>query len=600
MNPIPRQHGPRQPRPRRALLGTVALAASLGLILAGCGSDGGANVNTSGEGAEAGEPQAGGDLTVLLDAGYSGGWDTGLDPATSNSVGANQSLNSAIFGGLFTLEADENGENAEIVPQQAEGYEFSEDGLTLTVTLREGITFSDGTALDAEAVVWNWIRNLSSGSTGAPQLDLDLERPMPELDQQFLDDLYAALPEDVDQDLIERRLGAIQAVDEHTVQLHLATANGALVNAMPYNNLNLIGSPTAYQEQGAQEFSRAPVAAGPFTVEANRISERLDLERNEDYFKEGLPYLDELSFQSIAGDQVMYQTLQAGQGDAIEGLSSLTLIQQAQSNPQVTTTLGAPTSPYVIQLNTRQAPFDEKKAREAIYYATDFEAINQGLFGGQGDMSQSFTASGGLFHEPEVEGYRTYDPEKAAELVEEIGGLTVELGTTDIVTARQVTTALQTQWQEAGIDVTIDSKPLGDVITKFGTGQWESMLQTAGAWDPAAGIGVGVRFGSTSTYSGTPLPEGAATAAEALEGGLQTELDRVIQAAAATVDEQERGELYRQAAEMISDEAYGPFGIAFSPAQVVREGVHGPGLTTPIPALAVNPGVIYERVWVEQ
>ncbi|MFC0247787.1 ABC transporter substrate-binding protein [Citricoccus parietis] len=591
---------PRQKGPRRGVLGTVALAASLGLVLAGCGAgDAGTNASDNGE-AAAGEPQSGGDLTVLLDAGYSGGWDTGLDPATSNSVGANQSLNSAIFGGLFTLEADENGENAEIVPHQAESYEFSEDGLTLTVKLREGITFSDGTPMDAEAVLWNWIRNLSSGSTGAPQLDLAQDLPVPELDQQFLDDLYAALPEDVDQELIEQRLGAIRAVDDVTLEIELATANGALVNAMPYNNLNLIASPTAYREMGAQEFSQAPVAAGPFTVEANRISERLDLDKNDEYFKDGLPYLDELSFQSVAGDQVMYQTLQAGQGDAIEGLSSLTLIEQAQSNPQVTTTLGAPTSPYVIQLNTRKAPFDEKKAREAIYYATDFEAINEGLFGGQGDMSQSFTASGGLFHQPEVEGYRTYDPEQARELVEEIGGLKVELGTTDIVTARQVTTALQTQWQEAGIDVTIDSKPLGDVITKFGTGEWESMLQTAGAWDPAAGIGVAVRFGSTSTYSGTPLPEGASTAAEALAGGLQTDLDQVIQDAAGTVDEQEREQLYQQAAKMISDEAYGPFGIAFSPAQVVRKGVHGPGLTTPIPALAVNPGVIYERVWVEQ
>jgi peptide/nickel transport system substrate-binding protein len=591
---------PRLKGPHRGTLRAVAVAASLGLVLTGCGGGGGAaDVAANGDSTDVGEPQAGGELTVLLDAGYSGSWDTGLDPATSNSVGANQSLNSAVFGGLFTLEADENGENAEIVPHQAESYEFSEDGLTLTLKLREGITFTDGTPMDAQAVVWNWIRNLSSGSTGAPRLDLAKDIAAPEVDQQFLDDLYAALPENVDKSQIEQRLGAIQAVDDRTVELHLATANGALVNAMPYNNLNLIASPTAYKELGAQEFSRAPVAAGPFTVEANRISERLDLEKNEEYFQDGLPYLDELSFQSVAGDQVMYQTLQAGQGDAIEGLSSLTLIEQAQANPQVTTTLGAPTSPYVVQLNTRQAPFDDKKAREAIYYATDFEAINDGLFKGQGDMSQSFTASGGLFHQPEVEGYRTYDPDKARELVEELGGLTVELGTTDIVTARQVTTALQTQWQEAGIDVTIDSKPLGDVITKFGTGEWESMLQTAGAWDPAAGIGVAVRFGSTSTYSGTPLPDGAATAAQAAEEGLQTELDQVIAAASGTVDEQEREQLYQQAAEMIADEAYGPFGLAFSPAQVVRKGVHGPGLTTPIPALAVNPGVIYERVWVE-
>ncbi|MGO1885093.1 MAG: ABC transporter substrate-binding protein, partial [Citricoccus sp.] len=502
--------------PRRGLLGTLALAASLSLVLAGCGGpepDGGTNEAA----AEVGEPQAGGDLTVLLDAGFAGGWSTGLDPSISNTVGANVPQNYAIFGGLFSLEADENGENAEIVPDQAESYEFSEDGLTLTVKLREGITFSDGTPLNAEAVVWNWIRHLSSGSTGAPQLELDLEREMPDLDPQFLEDLYAALPEDVDEAVIEQRLGAIQAVDELTFEVHFSVANGAFVNAMPSTSLNLIGSPTAYQEMGAEAYGQAPVAAGPFTVEANRLSERLELTRNEDYFKEGLPYLDELSFQSVGGDQVLYQTLQAGQGDVIEGLSSVTLINQAQENPNLTTTLGAPTSPYVIQLNTRQAPFDDQKAREAIYYATDFEAINEGLFGGQGDMSQSFTASGGLFYEPEVEGYRTHDVEKAKELVKELGGLTVELGTTDIVTARQVTTALQTQWQEAGIDVTIDSKPLGDVITKFTSGEWESMLQTAGAWEPAAGIGVQVRFGSTSPFSGTPLPEGAESATQALQ-----------------------------------------------------------------------------------
>ncbi|VXA90861.1 ABC transporter substrate-binding protein [Citricoccus sp. K5] len=596
MNSLPRQKGP-----RRGLIGTLALAASLSLVLAGCG---GGEPNAEGEAGEAaatmGEPQTGGDLTVLLDAGFAGGWSTGLDPATSNTVGANMPQNAAIFGGLFTLEADENGQNAEIVPNQAESYEFSEDGLTLTVKVREGITFSDGSPLNADAVVWNWIRALSSGSTGTPQLDLDLTRDMPDLDQQFLDDLYAALPEDVDQSVIEQRLGAVQAVDDLTFEIHFSVANGAFVNAMPSTSLNFIGSPSAYQEMGADQYSQAPVAAGPFTVEANRLSERLELTRNEEYFKDGLPYLDELSFQSVGGDQVLYQTLQAGQGDAIEGLSSVTLIEQAQENQNLTTTPGAPTSPYVIQLNTRQAPFDDKKAREAIYYATDFEAINEGLFGGQGDMSQSFTASGGLFHEPEVEGYRTYDPEKARELVEEIGGLTVELGTTDIVTARQVTTALQTQWQEAGIDVTIDSKPLGDVITKFTSGEWESMLQTAGAWEPAAGIGVAVRFGSTSPFSGTPLPEGAETATQALEENLNTELDEVLTNAASTVDQEERGKLYKQAAKMISDEAYGPFGMAFSPAQVVRKGVHGPGLTTPIPALVVNSGVLYDRVWVEQ
>ncbi|WP_258933133.1 hypothetical protein [Nesterenkonia pannonica] len=109
-----------------------------------------------------------------------------------------------------------------------------------------------------------------------------------------------------------------------------------------------------------------------------------------------------------------------------------------------------------------------------------------------------------------------------------------------------------------------------------------------------------VRFGSTSPYSGTPLPEGAETMEEAQAEGLETELDELLNEAASTTDEDERQELYEEISEYISEEAYAPFGPAFSPAQVVRDGVYGPGLTEPIPALAVNQQVLYDRVWIEQ
>lgn len=586
----------RQGRRAARVWGALVLASGLVVAAAGCAS----GETAQGDSSSSGEPQAGGELTVLLDAGFAGGWATGLDPATSNTVGANLPQNSSIFGGLFTLEADENGENAEIVPNQAEGYEWQDDGLKLVVTLREGLTFSDGTPFDSEAVLWNWIRQLSSGSTGAPQLLLNLDLPRPELDQEFVDDLFAALPADVDQELVWKRLGAIRTVDERTIEMNFTAVNGALVNGFPGTSLNLIASPTAYKELGAEQFSVAPVGAGPFVVKTNKQNERLELAKNESYFKEGLPYLDELTFQAVGGDQVAYQTLLAGQGDVIEGLSSVTLIAEAENNADLEVVLGAPTSPYVVQLNTRKAPFDDIRAREAIYYATDFDAINEGLFKGQGAMSQSFTAPGGLFYHAEVPGYRTYDLDKAKALVEEIGGLKVTLGTTDIVTARAVTTALQTQWQEAGIDVDIEAAALGDVITDFVSGDWEAMLQTAGAWEPAAGIGVVVRFGSTSPYSGAPLPEGATSAADAIERGLTTELDLILRSASATIDPDEREALYREASAYIAEQAYAPFGMAFSPAQVMRKGVHGPGLTEPIPALSVNQGVLYDRVWVER
>ncbi|MGO1770819.1 MAG: ABC transporter substrate-binding protein, partial [Microbacterium sp.] len=432
---------------RGRIAGALALAAGAALALSACGGGGGGGQAGSG----GGEPQAGGDLTVLLDAGFSGAWATGLDPATSNSTGANLAQNGSIFGGLFTVEAEEDGSNAELVPNQAESYEWSEDELTVTITLRDGIEFSDGTPMDAEAVLWNWIRVMNSGSTGAPTVDFDTSIEPQEHSDEFMDSLWAALPEDVNRDEVMGDLGAFQTVDEKTLTISLKTVNGSFMNAFPGSSLNLVASPTAYAEMGAQEFSVAPVAAGPFTVKENRQNERLVLEKNPSYFKDGLPYLDQLTFQSVTGEQVLYQTLTSGQADVIEGMSNTTIIAEAESNPALEVHYGVPTSPYVIQLNSRQAPFDDKKAREAIYYASDFDAINEGLFKGEGEPTQSFTASGGLFYEPEVEGYREYDLDKAKALVEELGGLEVELGTTDTGVAAEVATALQTQWQEAGM-----------------------------------------------------------------------------------------------------------------------------------------------------
>jgi peptide/nickel transport system substrate-binding protein len=326
------------------------------------------------------------------------------------------------------------------------------------------------------------------------------------------------------------------------------------------------------------------VGAGPFTVVENQLSSKLVLAKNPNYFEKGQPYLDKLTFQSIGGDQPAYQALQAGQAQAYEGLNTTPLLEQAQKNNKLQVAVQAATSPYVIQLNTKTAPFSDEKAREAIYAATDFNAINKGIFGGQYDVSQGFTAPGGLFYQQDVNGYPGYDLDKAKALVKDLGGLKITLGTISNYVAKQINTALQTQWKEAGIDVQIEDYQLSTLIQQFTGGTWQAMLQTAGAWDPAAGVGVGFRFGSTSPFSGVNDPE----------------LDKLLADAASTVDATSRGQLYQQAAEMIAAKHYAPFGLAFAPANLSVTGVHGPGLTTKIPAALVNSQVIWDEVWMEQ
>jgi peptide/nickel transport system substrate-binding protein len=497
----------------------------------------------------AGPPQRGGEITVLEDVSFGGGWPTGLDPATNSTGGANIPQMSTIYGGLFLLRAKDDGTAAEVVPNQAERYELLDGGKNVRITLREGLRFSDGTPMDAEAVAFNFRRAIASPCTCKPTWPL--------------------------------ANNGITTDGPRAVVLHFTRPYAAVINSFPASNANWIASPTALQKVGEDQFKINPVGAGPFTVESNKLSSELVLKRNPGYFKPGLPYLDRLTFKSIGGDQPAYQALLAGQAQAYEGLNTTPLLDQARSNGRLTVTVQPPTSPYVVQLNTKAAPFNDKRAREAIYRATDFKAISQGLFRGQYPVSQMFTGPGGLFHHETLDNYPGYDPARARQLVNELGGITVEFGTLGNYVAEQVMTALQTQWQQAGIKVNVTKYELSTLVQQFRSGKWQAMLQTAGAWDPASGVGVAFRFASTSPFSGVNDPQ----------------LDQLLNNASATIDPAQRDALYVQAGKHIGENAYAPFGLAFAAANLATEGVHGPGLTTKIPPIVVNAGVIWDEVW---
>ncbi len=516
--------------------------------LSGCGDAQRQRV-ASDEGGEA-RPVYGGEATVLLGADFAGAWPTGLDPATSTTGSANVSLMTSIYGGLFQLTADQDGSNAKTTGVLAERFELSDDGKKFVIHIREGVKFSDGTPFDAAAVSYGIGRALSSSCTCKP-------RNWPWLESE-----------------------PVSVADNHTVVLNFSRPYPAVVSAFPAMNINWIPSPSALKELGEDQFRITPVGAGPFKIVSNQLSTRLVLQRNPLYFQKGRPYLDRLTFQTIAGDQAAYQAILSGDAQAFEGMQSPLLIEQAKKNPNVVVTQQLATSPMLIQLNTAVPPFNDQEAREAIYYATNVEAIRRGLFKDWYPVSQSFMAPGGLFHHDKVDGYRAFDLEKARALVAKRGGLKVTLGTLRQNVSEQIITALQSQWKDAGIDTTIETYDLGNLIAKFREKSWHALLQTAGSYDPEAGSGLANRFRSGSVYSGVSDPT----------------LDRMIAEAAETVNIAERSRRYEQIARYLSDKAYGPFLIAQAPAQISSD-LRGPGLTTRIPALAINTAVLWQDVW---
>ncbi|MGH3322511.1 MAG: ABC transporter substrate-binding protein [Streptosporangiaceae bacterium] len=532
----------------RMKLAALVGVAGASILLAACGSGTSGGSESSNAGSTT--PQRGGSLTVLEGGSFAGAWPTGLDPATNTTGGGNLTQMDAIFGQLFYL-----GEDGKVHGGLATGHTFADGGKTVTISLRKGVKFQDGTLFDAEAVAWNFKRDLKSPCSCSPR------------------DAWPPLTS-----------RGITTPDDHTVVLHFTRPYAAVIHSFLGSNANWIASPTALKKMGEKKFKIKPVGAGPFEVVSDTLSSQLVLKRYDGYWKEGRPYLDKLTFKSIGGDQPAYQALLAGQAQAYEGMVTTPLIEQAQKNDRLTVTMEPPTSPYVIQLNTKAPPFDKKLAREAIYYATNTEAIRTHLFNGLYPAAQSFTAPGGLFYKPKVPGYRTYDLAKAKKIVERLGGLHVELGTLKNYVAEQVDQVLQAQWAKAGIKTDIHSWQLATLVKQFQGKKWQAMLQTAGAWDPAAGVSVGFRFSSDSPFTGVH----------------DKKLDAMLQRAAATLDKDKRAKLYARAGKYISDHAYAPFLFAFAPANVAVKGVHGPGLTTKIPPLLVNPAVLWDEVWIAE
>src|SRR2546421_4366406 len=146
------------PTARRLFLGGTALL--LAVVTAACGGGGG---SSSGATQASTAPRPGGSLTVLESAGFAGDWPAGLDPATNTNGAANQSQMNAIYGELWELT-----ENGTLRPDLATGYKFSNGGKTVTITLRPNVKFSDGTPFNAQAVVFNWKRDLASPCTCKP------------------------------------------------------------------------------------------------------------------------------------------------------------------------------------------------------------------------------------------------------------------------------------------------------------------------------------------------------------------------------------------------------------------------------------------------
>ncbi len=430
----------------------LAVLAVLAMLLTACGGNDddeatGGEDSPDAEGADEGireteeeeEPEAGptygGTITVGLEA-ESNSWL----PGESQAANAGLSVMAAIYDPLVVRT-----ESGEIEPYLAESVESSDGFTRWSFTLRDGITFHDGTELNAEAMQAMFSEYLSvPGAVTASTFDgvtfeqtgpLSFDYVLPEGDAAFLDNLLASA-------------------------------------GMPFS---VEAARAADDDAGAN-----PVGTGPFVFESWTRDGELRVSRNESYWRtdddgNALPYLDGVVFRPIPDEDTRLDSVASGDIDVMQTLRQ-SLVRRARDivdGGGFTSYEWLGNNAGASIMNTLRAPMDDVRVRQALTYAVDQDQMIE-VLGGTGitpPQTQWFSEDSPWYSQAAADAWPTYDPARAQELLDEyiadpersdgkaVGSpISFTYDCPPDPSLVEVSQAYQAFWQQIGIEVNLDSK----------------------------------------------------------------------------------------------------------------------------------------------
>jgi peptide/nickel transport system substrate-binding protein len=359
----------------------VVSAGIVGLLIAtaACGSD-----DEGGDGAEgavvdasdAGDPVDCGEIVVGLEA-ETNSWL----PGTANFGNPGYNVAFSIYDPLMKRTTE-----GEPEPYLAESMEPNADLTVWTLTLRPDVKFHDGTPLNAEAIKTIWDNYLVAPGSN----------------------LAANLAE----------VQSVDVVDDLTVTYTLKAPNAAFPDLLT-DPAGWPFSPTAAAAAGADAGSE-PVGTGPFKFVSWQRDSQLVVEKNEDYWQEGLPHLDKITFRPIPDEDTRLSSLQSGDIDAMQSLRQST-VSRARDVDGVDNYEYLGNNSGGSNFNTAKPPFDDLRVRKALALALDQDALIE-VLGGTGltpPSTQFFGPNDAFYSEKAAEAWPTNDPEEAQKLYDE-------------------------------------------------------------------------------------------------------------------------------------------------------------------------------------
>ncbi len=402
-----------------------------------------------------GEPTSGGSITVGLES-----ETNSYLPSIFQGSQAGFNVAYAIYDPLTTRNAD-----GEIVPYLAESVEPNDDFTTWTVTLRPGVTFHDGTPLNAEAMKRIFDEFLMADGTNTAGS-------------------------------LRREVRSVEVVDELTYRYVMNQPN----SAWPDTLATPVGwpfSPTAAARLG-DGFGDHPVGTGPFRFVSWQRDGALVVERNPDYWQEGLPYLDEITFRPIPDEETRATSLSSGDIDAAQSVRLSSFLARVATIPGVKVDMGLGNGGGNIMFNTTEPPVDDVRIRQALAYAIDQQALIDVVAGEAAvateRRTQFFWSQNPYYSERVADAWPEHDAERAQQLYDEYVNdphrsdgrrpgepVSFTYGCTNVPSLIEQATALQGLWEDIGFHVEISPREQSVHITEAVTGDYQVKCFRAGA-----------------------------------------------------------------------------------------------------------------------
>ncbi|WP_170326307.1 ABC transporter substrate-binding protein [Ruegeria arenilitoris] len=300
-----------------------------------------------------------------------------LDPTSAAAQAIDSVVYTNIFEGLTRFMGD-----GSVVPGLAESWEISEDGTVYTFKLHDGVTFHDGTTMDAEDVKFSLDRASAEDSANAQK----------------------ALFEGIE---------SVEVVDPLTVKVTLSEPNGNFLFNLAWGDAVIVSS------DSIENIKTNPVGTGAFTFGNWVQGDSITLIRNPDYWGDQ-PALEAATFKFISDPTAAFAAMMAEDVDVFDNFPAPENLAQFEADPRFQVLVGSTEGETILSTNNKKPPFDDIRVRQALAHAIDRQAIIDGAMFGYGTPIGTHFAP----HNPayvDLTGTSAHDPEKAAKLLADAG-----------------------------------------------------------------------------------------------------------------------------------------------------------------------------------